>query len=258
MLSWGLLVIVVNVVYLLLSMLIGYLAYKFFKDKYKHIGKIVFIVVLLAPFWDLIIQKSVKTYYQAFKMEGEIYAYPELDADGKIESLDLTNSDSGRTISHFINYEKIPRNKRIFENIGIDEFKIDNFEKYDFDERIKNFLELKVFDSENKEKYIRIRFDEIKPQFEFIENGNARYKIKKKSEKYLFDLYTVNEYLLIDNKTGNILAKDMSVDFKKGSKSKLRNKILLWKSANDSAYFLESIKESEVLRKVLKINKIGR
>lgn len=243
MLTWGLLVIIVNVVYLLLSMLIGYLAYKFFKDKYRHIGKIVFIVVLLAPFWDLIIQKGVKTYYQAFKIEGEIYAYPELDAEGKIESLDLTNSDSGRTISHFINYEKIPRNKRIFENIGIDEFKIDNFEKYD---------------SENKEKYIRIRFDEIKPQFEFIENGNARYKIKKKSEKYLFDLYTVNEYLLIDNKTGNILAKDMSVDFKKGSKSKLRNKILLWKSANDSAYFLESIKESEVLRKVLKINKIGR
>jgi hypothetical protein len=243
MLSWGLLVIIVNVVYLLLSMLIGYLAYKFFKDKYRHIGKIVFIVVLLAPFWDLIIQKSVKTYYQAFKMEGEIYAYPELDADGKIESLDLTNSDSGRTISHFINYEKIPRNKRIFENIGIDEFKIDNFEKYD---------------SENKEKYIRIRFDDIKPQFAYIENGNARYKIEKKSEEYLFDLYTVNEYLLIDNKTGNILAKDMSVDFKKGSKSKLRNKILLWKSANDSAYSLENIKESEVLRKVLKINKIGR
>lgn len=50
----------------------------------------------------------------------------------------------------------------------------------------------------------------------------------------------------------------MSVDFKKGSKSKFRNKILLWKSANDSAYSLENIKESEVLRKVLKINKIGR
>ncbi|WP_162984600.1 hypothetical protein [Poseidonibacter antarcticus] len=79
------LVIIVNVVYLLLSMLIGYLAYKFF----KHIRKIVFIVVFLAPFLDLIIQKNIKTYYQAFKMEGEIYAYPELDADGKIESLDI-------------------------------------------------------------------------------------------------------------------------------------------------------------------------
>lgn len=240
MLSWGLLVIIVNVVYLLLSMLIGYLAYKFFKDKYKHIGKIVFIVVLLAPFWDLIIQKGVKTYYQAIKMEGEIYAYPELDADGKIESLDIINSDSGRTISHFINYEKIPRDKRIFENIGIDEFKIDNFEKYDFD-------------SENKEKYIRIRFDEVKPQFEYIENGNARYKIEKKSEEYLFDLYTVNEYLLIDNKTGNILAKDMSVDFKKGSESKFRNKILLWKSANDSACFLSNIEKYWIMRQVLKI-----
>lgn len=253
MLSWGLLVIVVNVVYLLFAWFIGYLAYKFFKHKYKHIGKIVFIVVLLAPFWDLIIQKSVKTYYQVFKMEGEIYAYPEFDADGKIESLDLGNT-SQQTISWFVDYLKLSTKEKNFKNIAIDKFKMNEFlDEADFDERIKNFLELKVFDSENKEKYIRIRFDEIKPQFEFIENGNARYKIEKKSEKYLFDLYTVNEYLLMDNKTGNILAKDMSVDFKKGSESKLRNKILLWKSANDSAYFLSNIEKHWIMRQVLKI-----
>jgi hypothetical protein len=240
MLSWGLLVIVVNIVYILLSMLIGYLAYKFFKHKYKHIGKIVFIVVLLAPFWDLIIQKSVKTYYQAFKMEGEIYAYPEVDAEGKIESLDLGNT-SQQTISWFVDYLKLSTKEKNFKNIAIDKFKMNEF------------LDEADFDSENKEKYIRIRFDEIKPQFEFIENGNARYKIEKKSEKYLFDLYTVNEYLLMDNKTGNILAKDMSVDFKKGSESKLRNKILLWKSANDSAYFLSNIEKHWIMRQVLKI-----
>lgn len=105
MLSWGLLVIIVNVVYILLSMLIGYLAYKFFKHKYKHIGKIVFIVVLLAPFWDLIIQKSVKTYYQAFKMEGEIYAYPEVDADGKIESLGIDKISSFSTSGYLTERE---------------------------------------------------------------------------------------------------------------------------------------------------------
>lgn len=244
MLSWGLLVIVVNVVYILLSMLIGYLAYKFFKHKYKHIGKIVFIVVLLAPFWDLIIQKSVKTYYQAFKMEGEIYAYPEFDAEGKIESLDITDGFYGFPLRTLIRHLNLTYGNNIFDNVQIENFKIDGF---------NNWLH---FDEDNIEKKIRIKFDEIKPQFEYIENGNARYKIVQNINGYLFDLYTVNEYLLIDNKTGNILAKDMSVDFKKGSKSKFRNKILLWKSANDSAYFLESIRKSEIMQQVLKLKKI--
>jgi len=253
MLTWGLLVIIVNIAYLLLSMLIGYLAYKFFEHKYKHIGKIVFIVVLLAPFWDLIIQKGVKTYYQAFKMEAKIYAYPELDEDGKIESLDLGDT-SQKTISWFVDYLKLSTKEKKFMNILIDKFKINEFlDEADFDERIKNFLELKVFDSDNEEKYIRIRFDKIKPQFEFIENGNARYKIEKKSEKYLFGLYNVNEYFLIDNKTENILAKDMRVDFKKGSKSKFRNKFLLWKSANNSVYFLSNIEKQWIMRETLKI-----
>ena len=257
MLTWGLLVIIVNVVYILLSMLIGYLAYKFFKHKYKHIGKIVFIVVLLAPFWDLIIQKSVKTYYQAFKMEGEIYAYPELDADGKIESLDITDGFGGFPIGSLIEYLNLTYGNNIFDNVQIENFKIDGFNNWlHFDDRIKNFLDTKIFDDNKVRKKVRIRFDEIKPQFEFIENGNARYKIEKKSEEYLFDLYTVNEYLLIDNKTGNILAKDMSVDFKKALESKFRNKILLWKSANDSAYSIESIRKSEIMQQVLKLKKI--
>ncbi len=257
MLSWGLLVIIVNLVYLLLSMLIGYLAYKFFKNKYRHIGKIVFIVVLLAPFLDLIIQKSVKTYYQTFKMEGEIYAYPELDADGKIESLDITDGFYGFPLRTLIRHLNLTYGNNIFDNVQIENFKIDGFNNWlHFNDRIKNFLDTKIFDEDNIEKKVRIRFDEIKPQFEYIENGNARYKIEKQSEEYLFDLYTVNEYLLIDNKTGNILAKDMSVDFKKGSKSKLRNKILLWKSANDSAYSIESIRKSEIMQQVLKLKKI--
>lgn len=243
MLSWGLLVIVVNVVYILLSILIGYLAYKFFKHKYKHIGKIVFIVVLLAPFWDLIIQKSVKTYYQAFKMEGEIYAYPEFDAEGKIESLDLGNT-SRKTISYFVDYLNLGFGKDTFSNVDIKKFKIDDF------------LNETDFDDDGVRKKIRIRFDEIKPQFEFIENGNARYKIEEESENYFFKLCKVDRHTLIDNKTGKILARDMRVDFKRGSESKFRNKILLWKSANNSAYSLESIRKNEIMQQVLKLKKI--
>ncbi len=84
-----------------------------------------------------------------------------------------------------------------------------------------------------------------------LNNEKMEYKISKKN---LFDLYTVNEYLLLDNKTKKVLAKDMSVGFKKGSKSKFRNKILLWKSANDSAYSLESIRKVGIMKQVLKNN----
>jgi hypothetical protein len=239
MLSWGLLVIIVNVVYILLSMLIGYLAYKFFKDKYRHIGKIVFIVVLLAPFWDLIIQKGVKTYYQAFKMEGEIYAYPEFDADGKIESLDITRKSGYKSIGWFVN--SINKQEITYENFPLDLFYIDKFKKTGFDDS-------------NIEKNLRIRFDDIKPQFEYIENGSARYKIEEKKENHFFGLYSINEYLLIDNKTNKVLAKDLLVSFYNKDENKFRNKYLLWVSGNGIPFNISQIKSSVIKEKILKIN----
>jgi hypothetical protein len=239
MLTWGLLVIIVNVVYLLLSMLIGYLAYKFFKDKYRHIGKIVFIVVLLAPFWDLIIQKGVKTYYQAFKIEGEIYAYPEVDADGKIESLDITRKSGYKSIGWFVN--SINKQEITYKNFPLDFFYIDKFKKTGFDDS-------------NIEKNLRIRFDDIKPQFEYIENGNARYKIEEKKENHFFDLYSINEYLLIDNKTNKVLAKDLLVSFYNKDENKFRNKYLLWVSGNGIPFNISQIKSSVIKEKILKIN----
>jgi len=251
--AWGLLVLLLNVGYLLFSVLIGYLAYRFFRHKLKNIGKIVFVVVLLAPFWDLIIQKGVKTYYQTFKMEGEIYAYPEFDADGKIESLDITKKSS-YTLGHFINYLPFSRGDIIYKNIDIDILTLKKFKSTDFDERIKNFLELKVFDDERIEKKLRVRFDNIKPEFEYIESGIARYKIDEIKEDYLFDLYRVTEYLLIDNNTNKILAKDLLVSFYNKNEDKFRNKYLLWVSANGIPFSISQVKSSVIKEKILKIN----
>jgi hypothetical protein len=215
------------------------LAYKFFKDKYRHIGKIVFIVVLLAPFWDLIIQKGVKTYYQAFKMEGEIYAYPEFDADGKIESLDITRKSGYKSIGWFVN--SINKQEITYENFPLDLFYIDKFKKTGFDDS-------------NIEKNLRIRFDDIKPQFEYIENGSARYKIEEKKENHFFGLYSINEYLLIDNKTNKVLAKDLLVSFYNKDENKFRNKYLLWVSGNGIPFNISQIKSSVIKEKILKIN----
>ena len=253
--AWGLLVLLLNVGYLLFSVLIGYLAYRFFRHKLKNIGKIVFVVVLLAPFWDLIIQKGVKTYYQTFKMEGEIYAYPEFDADGKIESLDLTTKSGFNSISWYIEHLDYRYKEMTHENFGIEKFKIDGVIKdTDFDNRIKKFLELKVFDFNKEEKKLRVRFDDIKPQFEYIEKGTARYKIVTNTKKYLFGIYSLSENSLIDNNTNKTLAKDLSIKFNSENENKFRNKYLLWMSANGIPFSISQIKSSVIKEKILKIN----
>ena len=47
----------------------------------------VFMFFLLVPFWNLVLQKGIKTYYQVFMSNPTIYAYPEKDKNGKVESL---------------------------------------------------------------------------------------------------------------------------------------------------------------------------
>jgi uncharacterized membrane protein YraQ (UPF0718 family) len=131
--TWGLLVLSVNVVYLVVSLVIGIIIGFVFK-KWK-IGIATFLIIALAPFWDLIIQKGVKTYYETFKMEDKIYAYPEFDKDGKIESLDLTETYGSNTISHFTDHLNLKYRENNFKDIPISKFKMNDFMKRnDFDD----------------------------------------------------------------------------------------------------------------------------
>ena len=144
-----------------------------------------------------------------------------------------------------------------FEKISISKFKSDYFKKEtDFDDRIKNFMDTKIFDDNKARKKIRIRFDDIKPQFMFIEKGDARYKIVSKPYEYLWGLYTINESLLIDTKTNKVLVKQRGVNFKTGNKDKFRNKYLLLKSANDMPFGISGVGSNGSIKKVLKINKL--
>ena len=47
----------------------------------------VFTFFLLLPFWDLVLQKGIITYYQVFMSNPTIYEYPEKNKSGKVESL---------------------------------------------------------------------------------------------------------------------------------------------------------------------------
>lgn len=254
--SWGLLVLSVNIAYLIVSLVIGIIIGFVFK-KWK-IGIATFLIIALAPFWDLIIQKGVKTYYETFKMEDKIYAYPEFDKDGKIESLDLTERYMSLPIGYFTEHLNLNYKEDTFKKTSISKFKIDYFiKKKDFDDKIKNFMDIRIFDDNRTRKKVRIRFDDIKPQFMFIEKGNARYKIVSNKYEHLWGLYTINESVLIDNKTNKVLVKQRGVGFKVGNKDKFRNKYLLLKSANDIPFGIGGTSVSKgSIRKVLKLNKL--
>lgn len=93
---FGLQFIAVNFLYLVFPLIVGIITYvilskkeKFSRAKRFGIGIGTFLVVLLLPFWDLLLQKGIKTYYETFMMDSQIYAYPEKGHDGKIESLGL-------------------------------------------------------------------------------------------------------------------------------------------------------------------------
>ena len=95
--SFGLLVIAINIGYLIFSIIAGITLSKLlkkvkvFKNFSTYLLAIVTsLLILLAPFYDLLIQKGIKTYYQVFdKTYAKIYAYPEKDSKGRVESFGM-------------------------------------------------------------------------------------------------------------------------------------------------------------------------
>lgn len=253
--TWGLLVLVLNFAYIGFAIIVGKIVTIFTKS--KKLGFFSFFIVFMFAYGDLFVQLGIKSYYSVFKMEDKIYAYPEFDKDEKIESLDLTETYGSNTISHFTDHLNLKYRENNFKDIPISKFKMNDFMKRnDFDDRIKNFMDRKVFDDIGVEKKVRIRFDDIKPQFMFIEKGNARYKIVSSKYEYLWGLYKINESLLIDNKTNKILVQQRGINFKRGNKDKFRNKYLLLKSANDRPFSISGVGSNGSIKKVLKINKL--
>ena len=55
----------------------------------------IFTLILTFPFWDLIVQKAIKTVYQfSGPLEPKIYEMPEMDENGMIESFSYGKSNS--------------------------------------------------------------------------------------------------------------------------------------------------------------------
>lgn len=163
-------------------------------------SKIILVVILIFPIWDLVIQKGIKTYYQLFKMEPKIYAMPEFDKNGKIESLGLGDVTS--------------------EPLGI--FKKN--EHYLIYKKIAGFVEFSTSDS----KLIKVLMKNR--QYEFIDKQSSRYQIiSSQPTSHFFGLYQKKKFSLIDTKKDKLLAEALNLGFT-DKYDYFRRNVLFWQT----------------------------
>lgn len=250
----GFIVILINLAYLVFSLVVGGITYYVVKNMMKkHALKIaisVFLITLLAPFWDLLIQKGIKTYYEVFKMDYTIHAYPEKDELGRVESLGVVKKV--RTTSSFLESQKASKYlKNTFEVSKYLEIYLHNaFIK------IKNNEGETIFkdDFDNDVGYARVYFNQdpisykkIKDETEF----NSRYQVLAKTTKYYFYNETIVEFW--DKKRNTLLATAMEVNFPvRNGENKFRTKYLVWWiNAGGGVYKLQRLRNYHTVFKSL-------
>jgi len=181
---------------ILFYIFIAYLIYKtiLIATQKKILSRVIFALILTFPFWDLMAQKVIKTYYQAFLMEPKIYAMPEFDTDGRVESLGLIN----------IKWEVSDNSLNINKNY---------YSKY-----VKDYIELYIFNWKSIDKKEKIKLflnmNDKKVTFNYIDTSQARYQlVSYPADNKLFGLYQIKQYQMIDTKNKNILGESTSIDF---------------------------------------------
>lgn len=249
--TYGLMVIGVNLGYLLLALFVGIFLAKFFK-RLPYFRKlptallavVLFLLIFFAPFYDLLIQKGIKTYYQTFKMKEQIFAYPEKNDKGNVESLGV-DARYMRENSGYLSTQK-------------------DFSHFKQAYKVRNFIELYMFGSfvvkdgkiiDNYKKdmgYTRVYLN--KPSIKYdnisgIEDFKARYQVLTQVEKHYF--YNEKIVSFLDAKKNKLLAKGLEIDFPvKDEESKFRYKFLHWHGANGIGVNIKSSYTSgEIFRK---------
>lgn len=180
---------------ILFYIFVAYIIYKavLSATQKKVLSRVIFALILTFPFWDLIAQKGIKTYYQVFLMEPKVYAMPEFDENGMIESLDL-------------NY----RLKNRFTNIKLN--KLDHDIQYVYrtilKEKIK-YLDF-IFLIKGKSQIFRFYLEDEKVKHIILDKPQARYKIIRTKPNFYFGLYKTYTYKLIDTSNNKVLAESFA------------------------------------------------
>ena len=194
-------------------------AYVVTQNKILAGGVLAFFILL--PTWDLVIQKGVKTYYELFEMEPKIYAMPELDEDGKIESLGLGDVTL-RGIGYFKPEDKFRRYKNRYKT---------------YFNKINDFIEITAIVG-SKEQLIRVFLQENSSKIYIdIDEQSARYQIVSSYPVSNFlGFYKKRNYQLIDTKHNKVLAESFEIRFS-CKYDFIRRNILFWRTGTDSSLF---------------------
>jgi len=225
---------------IILPILIIYILFAVFIYKLTT-SKILLILILIFPFWDLILQKGVKTYYQAFKMEPKIYAMPEFDKNGKVESLGLEEVTQ-RTFEYFKTDKDFQQYKDTYKT---------------FLKKISQFSEITTSLRNNKTQLVRIfHSNKSLKKYEVVDKQLARYQIVTTAPKaYFFGLYKKRYYRLIDTNKGNkVLAEAFEIRFT-DKYAFFRRNILWWQTGTggNMVYVQKIDNLAELFEKVLSI-----
>ena len=205
---------IISVPIILVYIFICYLIYKLLiKDiESKTLAKVIFTLILTFPFWDLIVQKGIKTIYQfSGALEAKIYEMPEMDENGMIESFSSGAWNSiwtEKNVKHI--YGKLLKKK------------------------IK-YIDFILIKKENKIYRFYLKNGEVKSKI--IPKESARYSFQLgESKEKLFGLYAIQEKGVYDHKKKKFIAKSFfwcpikQFEFFEY----IRKKILFLKSASGS------------------------
>ena len=234
--------------YLIVLLIFWVILRRFIKRKlYKNIF-LAFLVLL--PFWDVLIQKTIKTYFEIFKMNPIVYSYPERDANGKVESLGLSDvTDIG---NHNLVYNT--ETKRGYMRPYYD----------DIPQNVDRYVEVLVYQHNLRKRtqnIVKININKIPYTFENINIKKARYQIQTtKIEDSFFGFYSKKDFSLIDTKNKKLLAKSAALYFPNHRwYAWFRDDILFdgdrlgWKTPPPILFVKETSNLDEMIKEVLKI-----
>jgi len=185
----GIIILPVFIIYTVIGFFILKSVLKVFNKKLNTL--LLLTIVILLPFWDLFLQKGIKTYYELFLLNPIVYEQPIRDKDGKIESVDFSEWKL------YISEENLI-NKRVYKYI----------------KGISNYMEIYVGNYKNNhDKLVRVYFKT--KTFEYITQPTARY-IRKSSTTYtyqFFKMVKISKTLIVDREKDKVIMETKSINF---------------------------------------------
>jgi len=207
----GLIIVPIFIFYVAVSFFVLWLISKKFFPKVKplKLGGIVLAVVLVFPFWDLIVLKVIKEAYVLTHQNPIIHEQIKFDKNGKYESLAIFDS-----------VDDINRLKKDIPKYYTDMFNL-----------VNNHIEFLVLDKDtNKTKILKVtQTNNGKYTFEFIDKTQAQYKLTDKFYKSIFGIYAITKYKVTEVNSNKLVAQSFSIGLIEFFKY-FREEILLFKT----------------------------